>query len=73
MLEYTEAFTLSGSTADIPGLTFTQTGDSVLDVTGTNPANKVITIATQPGPLNENAQYNVTFSLPPGITTEVPH
>lgn len=72
VLENTEAFTLSGATTDIPGLTFTQTGDSVLDVTGTNPANKVITISTQPGPLNENAAYTVTFSLPPGITTEVP-
>ena len=72
VLENTEAFTLSGATTDIPGLTFTQTGDSVLDVTGKNPANKVITISTQPGPLNENTAYNVTFSLPAGITTEVP-
>ncbi|WP_298734013.1 Calx-beta domain-containing protein [uncultured Chitinophaga sp.] len=72
VLENTEAFTLSGATSDIPGLTFTQVSDSILDVTGKNPANKVITITTQPGPLTENTAYNVTFSLPAGITTEVP-
>jgi gliding motility-associated-like protein len=72
VLEHTEGFTLDGSTTDIPVLTFASTRDSILDVTGKNPANKVITISTQPGPLTEGTAYNVTFSLPPGITTDVP-
>lgn len=72
ILERTEGFILDGSSSDITGLTVESAIDSILDATGDNPANKVITIATQAAPMNEGTAYNVTFSLPAGITTDVP-
>jgi gliding motility-associated-like protein len=72
VLERTETFTLDGATTDIPDMTVTSVTDSIIDVTGDDHANKVITIATQPSPMNEAASYNVTFSLPVGVTTDIP-
>lgn len=72
VLERTEIFTLDGATTDIPGLTVSSVTDSIVDVTGDDPANKVITVTTQPSPMNEGTSYNVTFSLPVGVTTDIP-
>jgi gliding motility-associated-like protein len=72
VLERTESFTLDGAILDIAGLTVSPVTDSIKDATGDDPANKVITISTQPTPMDEGLGYNVTFSLPAGITTEFP-
>ncbi|TWI88555.1 Calx-beta domain-containing protein [Chitinophaga japonensis] len=72
VLENAESFTLNGASSDLPGLTVSSATGTIDDATGDDPANKVITIATQPAPMNEGSGYNVTFSLPAGVTTEVP-
>lgn len=72
VLERTETFTLDGASTDIAGLSIASATDSIVDATGDNPANKVITLSAQPAPMNEGSAYAVSFSLPPGVTTEVP-
>lgn len=73
ILETDEAFTLLGSSVSIPGLNIPSFGGLIQDATGDNPANKVITIIPSITSMNEGGTgYSYSFSLPTGITTEVP-
>ncbi len=72
ILEKAESFTLDGASTSVSGITVSSASASITDATGDDPANKLITIAAQQALMNEGAGYTVTFSLPAGITTEVP-
>ncbi|WP_188316068.1 Calx-beta domain-containing protein [Chitinophaga agrisoli] len=72
ILEKAESFTLDGASSTISGLTVSSASASITDATGDDPANKVITIAAQQAQMDEGSGYAVTFSLPAGVTTEVP-
>jgi gliding motility-associated-like protein len=73
ILEGDEAFTLLGSSTTISGLNIPSFGGLIQDATGDNPANKVITITPSLIAMDEGGTgYSFTFSLPAGITTEVP-
>jgi len=72
ILEKSESFTLDGASSDIPSLTVAPDSANIDDATGDNAVNKVITIAAQQSVMNEGTGYTVTYSLPAGITTEVP-
>ncbi|SEW24572.1 Calx-beta domain-containing protein [Chitinophaga sp. YR573] len=73
ILEADEAFTLLGTSTSISGLNIPSFGGLIQDITGTNPANKIITITPSVTAMDEGGTgYGFTFSLPAGITTEVP-
>ncbi|WP_177230455.1 gliding motility-associated C-terminal domain-containing protein [Chitinophaga sp. CF118] len=73
ILEADEAFTLQASSTSIPGLNIPSFGGTIQDATGTNPANKIITVTPSTTIMNEGGtSYSFTYSLPAGITTEVP-
>ena len=72
ILETDEGFTLSGS-ASIPGLIIPSFGGTIMDVTSKNASNKIITVTPSVTSMDEGGTgYSFTYSLPAGITTEVP-
>lgn len=72
VLENTEAFTLTATTTTIPGITINSITGSIIDATGDNAANRVVSITPSVTTMDEGNTYSYTFGLPTGITTEVP-
>jgi len=72
ILENTEAFTLNAATTSLTGLSINSISGSILDATGDNAANRIVTITPSVTDMEEGSSYSYTFSLPSGITTEVP-
>ncbi|SFW50187.1 T9SS type B sorting domain-containing protein [Chitinophaga sancti] len=72
VLENTEAFTFTAATTSLSGLTINAISGSILDATADNAANRIVTITPAVTEMEEGSSYTYTFSLPPGITTEVP-
>jgi len=73
ILETDEAFTLVPTSSSVSGLNIPVFGGTIMDATGANPANRIITITPSVTTMNEGGTgYGFTYSLPAGITTEVP-
>jgi gliding motility-associated-like protein len=73
ILEADETFSVIPTSSSIPGLNIPVFGGTILDATGANPSNKLITITASASTMNEGGTgYGFTYSLPAGITTEVP-
>jgi gliding motility-associated-like protein len=72
ILENTETFKLNASTTSVSGLAINSISGSITDATGDNAANRIVTITPGATEMEEGSAYTYTFSLPAGITTEVP-
>lgn len=72
ILENTEAFTFNASITSLTGLTINSISGSIQDATGDNAANRVVSITPDATEMKEGSAYTYTFSLPAGITTEIP-
>lgn len=73
ILETDEGFTLLTSSSSIPGLNIPSFGGTIMDVTSKNAGNMVITVTPSLIAMDEGGTgYSFTYSLPAGITTEVP-
>ncbi|RFM36486.1 T9SS type B sorting domain-containing protein [Chitinophaga silvisoli] len=72
ILENTEAFKLNASTTSVSGLTINSISGSITDATSDNAANRIVSITPGATEMEEGSTYTYTFSLPAGITTEVP-
>ena len=72
ILENTEAFTFNAATTTISGLTINSISGSIQDATSDNAANRIVSITPSATTMEEGSAYTYTFSLPSGITTEVP-
>lgn len=72
ILEADEGFTLLGSPS-IAGLNIPSFGGTIMDVTSKNASNKIISVTPNVTSMDEGGTgYSFTYSLPAGITTEVP-
>ncbi|QHS62842.1 gliding motility-associated C-terminal domain-containing protein [Chitinophaga agri] len=73
ILELDEAFSVTGAATTIAGLTVSGFTGTVLDATGDDPQNKKITVTASHPQMDEGGTgYSFTFSLPAGITSELP-
>jgi len=63
---------LKGSTLTSGGFSITNASRDIEDTTSLNAANKNISIATSSAEMIEGTAYDVTFSLPAGVTTAIP-
>jgi gliding motility-associated-like protein len=73
ILEGDEAVTLVGASGSMDGLTISGFSGLIQDATGDNPANKKITVTASHPEMDEGGVgYSFSFSLPTGITTEIP-
>ncbi|WP_158267058.1 gliding motility-associated C-terminal domain-containing protein [Chitinophaga niastensis] len=75
VLEKDESLTLLSSATTTSNIHYTVNNLSlhIKDLTRTDPNNRIITATTfKPSPLTEGDLGNMTFSLPAGVTTEVP-
>ncbi|MET7001038.1 hypothetical protein, partial [Chitinophaga defluvii] len=68
----TKQLILKGSTSTPGGFSITNASRDIADTTSLNADNKNISIATSSAEMIEGTAYDVTFSLPAGVTTAIP-
>ncbi len=72
IIENDERLGLAGSVFGLTGYTVLDTAVIINDATRRNTTNTKITFTLPSGAVNENSINNIGFSLPAGVTTEIP-
>ncbi|UCJ05292.1 gliding motility-associated C-terminal domain-containing protein [Chitinophaga pendula] len=70
ILEATEAYQVTGVATGVPGLSVAAIKGNIIDKTSEIAANKMITVSAA-AIMEEGKDYQLTYRLPAGITTEV--
>ncbi|MEZ2442585.1 Calx-beta domain-containing protein [Chitinophaga sp. RCC_12] len=72
IIEKDERLGLAGSVFGLTGYTVSDTAVIIDDATRRNTTNTKIAFTLPSGAVNENSTNNIGFSLPAGVTTEIP-
>ncbi|WP_326990697.1 Calx-beta domain-containing protein [Chitinophaga sp. 212800010-3] len=72
IIEKDERLNLSGTVSTLTGYKVTDTAIIIDDANRRNPLNTKLTFAAPSTPMPENSTQQITFSLPAGITTQIP-